>query len=141
MEGLPEEYRIPYSTKTRRTCPSPATAFLSTLALTISLPPGLRMEPWYSGCRAKAAGQRQACGERPAAGGGTRLKSHEACVNSICWHPAGDPPYLLSASMDKTVALDRRDPEEPQHAFPCRAKVHCVSFNSQLAKRVCRWVW
>ena len=57
-------------------------------------------------------------------------KSHEACVNSICWHPAGDPPYLLSASMDKTVALwDRRDPEEPQHAFPCRAKVHCVSFN------------
>ena len=45
-------------------------------------------------------------------------KSHEACVNSICWHPAGDPPYLLSASMDKTVALwDRRDPEEPNTLF------------------------
>ena len=51
-------------------------------------------------------------------------KSHEACVNSICWHPAGDPQYLLSASMDKTVALwDRRDPEDPKHSFPCRTYI------------------
>ena len=35
--------------KTRKTCPSPATVCLSTLALIISLPPGLRMEPWYFG--------------------------------------------------------------------------------------------
>ena len=57
-------------------------------------------------------------------------KVHDACVNSVSWHPSGDPRYLLSASVDKSVCLwDYQDSEEPKLKFECHTKVHDVRFN------------
>lgn len=59
------------------------------------------------------------------------LMGHEDWVHTVCWQPTGKPAEprracLLSASMDRTMALWRKDTVSGQDAPLCAYKTGCL---------------